>query len=297
MAFKNNISNKDLIDFKQIFKNRVKSICKGRKPALAMSGGIDSMSVFFTLIELNIDFECYTFFSKDYNSEDLISSIKYCEFFDIKLNIIELPSDVDSIYKDICDLIPFLGKKIKKTKVETLRPLKYLFEKSTHDLILNGLSGDDYQPNGRRVNIELKKNEGLNCDQHVIDLGFRVSKGQVKDSMRILSVEMAKNYKIDFVDVYESKEIENFFLKFELKTLLKPHKHLVTKTFENYFNKIGGFRNHSSYQVNSKIRDFHENLIKSKYNKRNSKNVIAIYNDIANEYKSTQLNLFENGEN
>lgn len=48
--------------------------------------------------------------------------------------------------------------------------------------------------------------------------------------------------------------------------------------FSDYFNKIGGYREHSSFQVNSKLRDDFSGLIKSKYNTTNSKSVVSIYN-------------------
>jgi len=81
-----------------------------------MSGGIDSASIFFSLLELDVSFECYTFYQDGYESEDLISSIKYCDVFKVPINIIKLPSDIDSIYKDIVEIIPFCGEKIKKNK-------------------------------------------------------------------------------------------------------------------------------------------------------------------------------------
>ena len=85
------------------------------------------------------------------------------------------------------------------------------------------------------------------------------------------------------MNIEKSLQIEEYFLKFPLKSLLSPHKNLVTTAFKDYFDSVGGFRKHSSYQVNSRITDFHELLLDSKYNIRESKAVIAIYNNIAEE--------------
>ena len=283
-----NLEKKHYIEFRKLFIEKTQEVASPGGIGLAMSGGIDSMSIFFSLIELDFEFECYTFYQEGYKSEDLKASIKYCKYFNIPINIIELKSDIDSIYKDIVDVIPFCGEKIKKTKVETLRPLMHLFKQSHHKIILNGSSADDYQPYKRKVNIDyMKGGDGL-----VLKKGHRLGVNDKYDSFDPLSQEMAKFYGVNFINVYADKSIEDFFLRFPLKQILYPHKHLVTSAFEDYFNKIGGFRLHSPYQINSKTSEFHELLLESKYNKRSSKAVIAIYNDIALDFKNKQTKLF-----
>jgi asparagine synthetase B (glutamine-hydrolysing) len=279
------IEEQDYINFRKLFIERTHKCIKDDSIGLAMSGGIDSASIFFSLIELDVPFECYTFYQDGYESEDLLSSIDYCKEFNIPINIIKLPSDIDTIYSDVDKIIPFCGKKLKKTKIETLRPLKYVFENCKHKILLNGLSGDDYQPYKRKVNVAYSQGG----DEFVIKSGFRRSISSQEDTMRLLSKQMAKNYNIEFIDVYEDIEIENFFLQFGLEVVLKPHKHLVTSAFKDYFDKMGGFRKHCSYQVNSKLRDFHEELLTSKYNTKNHKAIIGLYNEIANKKKTLTL--------
>jgi hypothetical protein len=279
------IEKEDYQGFRKLLIENTHKNIKSNSIGLAMSGGIDSASIFFCLLELDIPFECYTFYQDGYESEDLISSIHYCKTFNVPINIIKLPSDVDTIYNDVVDIIPFCGKKILKTKVETLRPLKYIFESCKHEILLNGLSGDDYQPYLRKVNIAYTQGG----DELVLESGFRKNFSQDDDGMEALSKKMAKKYGIDFIDVYENKDIENYFLQFSLSALLTPHKNLVTTSFKDYFDKVGGFRKHSSYQVNSKTRDFHEMLLQSKYNTSNHKAVIGIYNEISKNNKNLKL--------
>jgi len=101
--------------------------------------------------------------------------------------------------------------------------------------------------------------------------------------MELLSKELSNQYGINFIDAYADKAIEDYFLQFSLDALLTPHKNLVTTAFKDYFDKVGGYRKHSSYQVNSKIRDYHEQLLSSKYNTNNNKEEIGIYNRIKRE--------------
>ena len=276
-------------EFRDIFTNNIKKSLPKKPVGLAMSGGIDSVSIFFALLDLGVDFECYTFYQKGYESGDLKESLRYCKHYGVKINLIELSSDVSCIYKEISELMPFIGKKVGKIKIETMRPLKILFEKCNHDFILNGLSADPYQPYRRNISLVLK-NFG---ESEVIKRGFRLSLQEKPDSMNLLSKKMGESFGINFFDAYCHKDIEKYFLKFPLKSLLSPHKNLVTLAYKTEFDKMGGFRKHESFQINSKINEFHQKLLNSKYNKRNSKAVIAIYNDIKKESeKNNQSKLF-----
>ena len=100
---------------------------------------------------------------------------------------------------------------------------------------------------------------------------------------------MAEHYCKKWSDVYANKEIEKYFLRFYLKDLLYPHKNLVTGAFADYFEKVNGFRNHSSYQVNSRIRDVHASLLYSEYNTKKHKAIIGLYNEINRELNSPKL--------
>lgn len=280
MNFKQ-IEDKDYTIFRDLLIENVHSKITSEPVGLAMSGGIDSASIFFCLKELDVNFECYTFYQDGYESDDLISSREYCKEFGVKLIEIKLPSDIDSIYNDIRKIIPHCGSKILKTKIETLRPLKYIFESCETESLFNGLSADDYQPNKRKVNIMLHEKG----EQAVIDAGKRISLDNLDDSMEILSKQMALHYRIKWVDAYADKKIEDFFFQFKLIDIIKPHKNIVVKAFDDYFKRVGGHRKHSSYQINSKTNLFHDELLRSKYNTKCHKGIIGLYNEIAKEVR------------
>jgi asparagine synthetase B (glutamine-hydrolysing) len=275
-------------EFHELFvKSVAANLIPNKEVGLAMSGGIDSMSVFFALLELNHPFECYTFYQDGIESDDYLSSVKYCKQFNIPLNVIKLPSDVDSVYNDVKEVIPYCGLKLKKTKVETLRPLMYLFKESKHDTILNGSSGDDYQPYKRAVNVLYQKGG----DELVLLYGYRRNTNFHADAYDELSQSMARTFNIEFVNCYSDPNIESYFLQFSLADLLKPHKHLVTSAFQNEFDSVGGFRKHSSYQVNAKITNVHDELLRSRYNKSGHKGIIGLYNEMKAELR--QLTIFD----
>ena len=276
------IEKSDISDFRDLLIDSVHRSVTQEPVALAMSGGIDSASIFFCLKELDIDFECYTFYQDGYESDDLLESRKYCAEFGVNLVEVRISSDIDTIYRETREIIPYCGNKILKTKIETLRPLKHLFSACNASVMLNGLSADDYQPDKRKVNIMLKTKGEI----AVLDAGKRVSLDNVEDSMELLSKKMALDYGVKWVDAYADKRIEEFFLQFSLKDIIRPHKNIVTRAFSEYFDRVGGHRKHSSYQINSRTNQFHDELLRSKYNTKNHKAIIGLYNQIAKELEN-----------
>jgi hypothetical protein len=268
---------------RQLITNRVKAVVGPEPVALAMSGGIDSMTVFFALLDLKKEFTCYCFYQDGIESPDLVSSRQYCSQFNVPLVEICLPSDPDTVYADCVRTIPFCGVKLLKTKVETLRPLMYLFEAVKEHKILNGSSADDFQPYKRKANIAYETG-GEDAVRK-----YRLSVDLKPDAYDVLSREMASAYNKEFVNVYACSEIENFYLQFTYKAITVPHKALTVQAFAPEFEACGGARKHSSYQVNSRITDVHEQLLASKYNWQKHQAVIGLYNQMKYDIKNPKL--------
>jgi hypothetical protein len=63
----------------------------GNKIGLCFSGGVDSQCMIQAFVEAKIDFDIYTLrFNNGLNSQDINHAIKYCEKFNLKLNIIDI---------------------------------------------------------------------------------------------------------------------------------------------------------------------------------------------------------------
>lgn len=60
----------------------------------------------------------------------------------------------------------------------------------------------------------------------------------------------------------------------------KEIKMIDVKAFEDFYGSGAWYRKNSNLQCNSGIREYHDLLLRTELNKRKSKNVVAIYNDI-----------------
>ena len=73
--------------------------------SLSLSGGVDSLMVLYGLLSLNMPpTECITFKLKNYLSPDLIASTEVCKKLNLKLVVVEIPDDVQTIYQDCQNL-------------------------------------------------------------------------------------------------------------------------------------------------------------------------------------------------
>lgn len=266
------IHNEDLREFRQLFISEIqKQIIGLDNIYISLSGGIDSSIIMFALLELKAKFKCITFRTEGYVSPDFRSAKKMCEVLGIEFVPLVLKTDLDSLYEGAKSVASVTGKK-KKTIIECCYPYLHLSKKIPNTTLLTGLGADDLYCNQRKVQVELHK-----FGEDYVKK-YRKVYTDDSDFSNFNIIKICKLTNVNCIDVYNSKEITEFFNKFTVGAINKKHKLLSVGAFSDYFNKIGGYREHSSFQVNSKLRDDFSGLIKSKYNTTNSKSVVSIYN-------------------
>jgi asparagine synthetase B (glutamine-hydrolysing) len=251
--------------------------------ALALSGGTDSLALMFALLQIEQPFTAYTFHCEGVHSTDLQRSIEACQAFNVTQHIITLPSDVDTIYHDCLATIPYCRNKVTKTKVETLRPLLYLFDQVKEDIIINGDGGGDLQPTGRKVNMFLKEHG----EEAFREAGFRDMEDLKADGLNGTRdhyrcyMDLAEDRSKEYICGYRSDSIFDYYKKFTMRALMSPEKALTVRAFQDCFDIIKPVP-HSAYQLNSGLAKQHEQLLQSRYN------TTGVYNQMKRDLESIQ---------
>ena len=279
---KQRFTKNDAIEFREICLNRIEEIDPARNAALALSGGTDSMTILFSMLETGRKPECYTFYMDGILSKDLKSSRYVCKHFGLNLHEIKVPSDVDSIYKDIKRVLPHC-EYVKKTIIQCMIPWLYLYPAINCTTVINGIGGDDLYATQRKLRVKFAKfgDDAVLTERHFYGRDLRFSEANI--------LRFAKEYHKENIDFYESLRMENFLNQFSMKAIIKPYdKYPSIAAFSDYYSKGHFYRDQTehSYQINSKLRDCHDKLLKSKYNKNGSKAIIGIYNLIAKELRN-----------
>lgn len=279
MEWKERFSRLDARVLRDIFKERIQEIDSDGKAALALSGGTDSISVLFAMLDCGIKPHCYTFYMDGIISADLKSSRRLAADFGLVLTEVPVVSDPDSIYEDIKAVLPYC-EKVKKTIIQCMIPWKYIYSAMQEDMIITGIGGDDLYGTQRKVQVEYHKtgDAGIAKWRHCYSDDLDFSAGNI--------ARYGQHFGKVNIDFYNSDRIFDFMNTFSLGAINKPMmKAASIIAYEDYYSKGAYYRDQTdhSYQINSRLRDLHDMLLESKYNTGGHKAIIGLYNDIAKE--------------
>lgn len=281
----------DCLELRRIMLDKIEELDPDRKACLALSGGVDSVTVLFAMLESGRKPRCYTFYAKDYPSEDLLSARRLCDDFGLELVEVPVPVDHDSIVADLKVLVhAHQADKIKKTIVQCMHPWMYVcpeMQKRGDDFILIGFAAGNYYALSRRDGKKLRELG----EEEFKNQGHRNHNFRGGTSLQFVDANVAQfcgRYGIHMDDFYAYDEIQEWMKQFTTDELHRDEhgnrfeKAVVVYAFHDYYEKGPYYRKGSSYQINSKIRDFHDGLLwNPRYNPSGAKAIIRIYRDIA----------------
>jgi len=265
----------DLREFRSICEKRIEELDPDRTAELALSGGTDSMTILFSMLSTDRRPHCISFYVHGVESTDIKASRYVCKYFGLELTEVKLPSAPHEVIADIKRVLPHCAV-IKPTIVQCMIPWLYIYPAMRGSYMLNGLGGDDHYCNQLKVQKDLHANgeeSVLKYRQcYTDDINF--SGGNIK---RFAEVYQKRNE-----DFYNCAEITDWFRQFTVRAINKPYdKYPSIAAFADFY-RLGRFkRAHSSYQINSGLKDSHLRLLDTQYNRRNAKSIVAIYNDLA----------------
>ena len=143
---------------KQLIKKHISNtIPQNEKVAVMFSGGLDSLSVLFSLIELGYDVKLYTFYREGVLSDDLKISRKVASNLNLELEEIEISNDLDKLVDDLKLLIKKHDLK-KKTQFQVMHPMVYVCNAITEKFVVSGLAADTLYGTARSM-LKFASNE------------------------------------------------------------------------------------------------------------------------------------------
>jgi hypothetical protein len=159
----------------------------------------------------------------------------------------------------------------------------YLLPYITETTVLSGIFGDTLQFNSRKFAVASKNMPYTELN----DIRINKLKNPYSNSYKPVYDLFAREYKI-FKAVYLEKNVQDYFLEKNYLACMKPkRKNLVYESFKDEIDKYKLYRTPSGYQVNSHIREWHDDALlnNTEININNNKAVIGIYNRILREIK------------
>lgn len=240
---------------------------------IMLSGGIDSNSILYGLLELKKNVTAYTFYLEGYKSKDLEMAKKICKNLKIKHIPCKIP--VENIKTDIINFIKTFHTH-RKTFIETKIHYPYLFEKVKQPILMGGEESDMWNGNLRWIILK-----GAN-KSHKIFNQIRLEEWDFyRDVDFKINKQQAKKYDFELQSPYYNKELLDFYLQFNWQYLNKPYeKWIILNGFKFYF-KLNGYNPQLSFQKGSGMSDYCQNiLLKDKsFNFNNRTDIKWVYYD------------------
>lgn len=250
-----------------ILVNLAKQIQEEEVAVLA-SGGIDSWSVVFALLEVGKKVHIYSFTLDDRESYDFTKARELSQIYGLKFTPIILPTDISVLKRDVL-LLSDKYNCIKKTDFECLWPFLYAYGKIEETVIGSGLCADGY--------FCISKSGVLHFKDKMDE--FRKRYFDNNGSQHKHHYFMAEQFNKKLFMPYNTPEMFSYFVGTTWDQCNKPRQ--KQPIFNSYITefKSNNFKKHSNLQLgDSGISEHFDKLLKTDWNIYNYMSVTGIFN-------------------
>ncbi len=248
---------------------------------LLLSGGVDSATMLAAALACGYKPRIFTFRLSDYVSADFRVAESMAETFGCEFTPVIIPMDIDRLAADVRKVVQITGSSLK-THVQCSHPFLYLCEQANRigaTRFVYCAGGSDLYGDGRKAMIAYhQQGEEAYRAKRAHDAAPDVW----GSSTSILSV--CEAFGTSFYDPYLRPEIVEFFVSLNYSDMHRPRqKYIGLAAFPEFWKRGSWYRESSNFQINSRLREYHDTLLKSKYNTAGNKGVVGIYNRMRHE--------------
>ncbi|AKO92032.1 hypothetical protein BEH_07915 [Priestia filamentosa] len=252
--------------------------------ALLFSGGTDSLTCLFSLLESGIRPTLYSFHLEGVIHKDIEISKQVAEFYNLKHKIIVIKKDVEQLQKDVRYLISQF-EIFRKTNVQCTYPFLHVLPKVQESFVMTGLCADDLYGTAKSVAIK-----GAKSKETFDTIRNKTLSNLNSSAYRSIKQLVEDVFQKKFIVPYREESVISYFMNFSWEELNRPkQKQIAVKAYADYFDKQKIYRRNTNLQVGSKIREWHDELLKTELNVNNRKRVDEIYKDIRRELNNGDL--------
>jgi asparagine synthetase B (glutamine-hydrolysing) len=245
--------------------------------ALSLSGGIDSTTLLFALLELGYAPHCYTFRLGDSDSPDSAAARSITTTLGVPWTCIDIPRTTAALVTDIRRVMSITGS-ARKVFVQCPHPYLYVAPAIARDgftQCLVGTSADNLWGTSKELMMDARVEDATDV---------RLLREQDATNVVTTSANtalVAQHFGVTLSDPYrEHQPWIDLMLDTPWKLLHAPKiKALAIYAFSDYWNRGRWYRKNQLYQVVSGIREWHDTLLADPVlNPTGAKAVVALYN-------------------
>lgn len=246
-----------------------------------LSGGVDSASVLFALLEMGEKPVVYSCTLDNYESRDFRTARKIAEEFDLKFVPVLIPTDLKVIERNIRRNIRDMGLR-NKVEIEALGAFRQCIDKAKVKTIVSGLAGGYFFGLTKEANIHYKEN----FDE------YRLKKMKLAvepNSQANKLIRYAATKDKYFCCPWVTKAMLNEFRGHNFKHVNKPRQKESSRcAFEEYYSRVRVYGQQDMHKGDSRIADTYAQLLNIERLNPNGKykSIVGVYNTLVREETS-----------
>lgn len=255
----------------------LRSVARYAGLPVLLSGGIDSATIVAALLAIGARPVCYTFGLSGFDSDDVRAAAHLCRVFDLQHHVVRIPQELSTLTRDVVEVIRII-RRATKTHVQCAQPMIHVGQAlaaAGYDRAWVGLAAGDLMPCGRKAS-EWYRAHG--------DRGWRRYRDEHYHSADLSDYSMqkvAQAHGLTLVDAYRTDELASLLLSLTYDEIMKPKpKYLLARAFPEFYERAALYRRQASFQIVGGLRAWHDTLLQSPLNTRQSRAVVGIYRDI-----------------
>lgn len=248
---------------------------KNENVALLFSGGMDSLSLLLSCLDVGIKPTLYSFKIENIDSDDIKASRRIASIYGLELVEVEIKQDIEKLIEDIKCIVKKYQVK-KKTQIQCIQPFLYLAKEIKEDIVLSGLCADDVLGTSRKMQVN-----GRNNKEVFYQMRLEKHKDLKSSSYCYIKDVIEEQGKIFVAPYKDNEELVEYLLSKDFSQLHKPKtKQLTLEQYKNEIEKHKLYRKNSSLQINSELNQWHDQLLQTELNVKGWKAIVGIYNYI-----------------
>lgn len=256
---------------------------KGKRVALLLSGGADSIAIACALKELDIKAKAYSLTREDHMSTDFKVAKANAQKLGFEFKPVFIPVDLEPVKAGVLECIGLNLK--KKSFIEVVWPMLLAYRSAKADgmeVVCSGEFGDAYFCNTRNFCIEKDKGSISDADAFREEYKYRYLESTDGSAQMAIEEDYAKSIGLRLVCPFKNVEFIGIYKGTSWKMLNSPFEKVPrVYAWMNYFKRGLDVRPSSNLQGgDSRINKIYEQLLDSDWNVGNWKSVIGIYNYI-----------------
>lgn len=265
----------EMKEFRNVLREAVEKRVFPGSHALLFSGGTDSLTILWTLLDLGIGVNCYTFRLESVESNDSKAARIAADHWKVPLEIVSVPTTSLSVLAEEIRLVTKIIGSSRKTHVEVMWPLWHVARCVREENVWSGLQADTLYGSTRSMIIKYHRDPQAFLETRAKLVAKPDQEGFAQ------AVRLFGSFGKQFYAPYTDPAVREFMMCYSWQQLNKPRQKMpAVLSFAKEFREVPLYRKNDNLQCGSGVREHMARMLAApSVNVNGRKRIAALYKD------------------